>query len=156
MALGDWTGPDRDHDPWESRAWEHRPTGDREGIRGPRTKEGAKVAAPLTYEQALARLTGQFGMPDLTARNLLFTALKGESAWFGGSRSPWRVVHESGTSREDGYRLLADGYVVRKEGESRRECRWHGTVDDDHFPCRAPGETAGEFTARCFGEIRDA
>jgi hypothetical protein len=149
MALGSWTGPDRDHDPWESRAWEHRPAGDREGIRGPRAKEGANAAVPLTYEQVLARLTGQFGMPDLTARNLLHAAFKGESAWFGGS--PWRVVHESGTSREDGYRLLADGYAVREEGEPRRECRWHGTVDDDHFPCRAPGE----LTARCFGEIRD-
>ena len=35
------------------------------------------------------------------------------------------------------------------------ECRFHGLADDDHFPCRAPGESADEFTARCFGEIRD-
>lgn len=35
------------------------------------------------------------------------------------------------------------------------ECRWHGAVRDDHFPCRRPGETAMEFTSRCLGETRD-
>jgi hypothetical protein len=61
MTLGDWTGPDRDHDPWEPRAWERRPLGDRKGIRGPRAKDGAKAAGPLTYEQALASLRGSSG-----------------------------------------------------------------------------------------------
>jgi len=56
-------------------------------------------------------------------------------------KGPWRVVHEHGTSRENGNRLLADGYVIREEEESRIECRWHGTAGDDRFPCRAPGET---------------
>lgn len=32
MALGNWTGIDRDHDSWEPRASEQRPLGDREGI----------------------------------------------------------------------------------------------------------------------------
>jgi hypothetical protein len=35
------------------------------------------------------------------------------------------------------------------------ECRVQCPVDDDHFPCRVPGESAGLFTARCLGEIRD-
>lgn len=35
------------------------------------------------------------------------------------------------------------------------ECRVHGPVDDDHFPCRAPGESAELFTMRCLGYIRD-
>jgi hypothetical protein len=35
------------------------------------------------------------------------------------------------------------------------ECRVHGEVPDDHFPCRAPGETAGQFTNRYFGYWRD-
>jgi hypothetical protein len=39
--------------------------------------------------------------------------------------------------------------------EAERECRHHGEVDDDHFPCRAPGESVELFTMRCLGEIRD-
>lgn len=39
--------------------------------------------------------------------------------------------------------------------EAKRECRHHGEVDDDHFPCRAPGESAELFTMRCLGYIRD-
>lgn len=36
------------------------------------------------------------------------------------------------------------------------ECRVHGTVpEDDHFPCRVPGETAGQFTNRALGYWRD-
>jgi hypothetical protein len=35
------------------------------------------------------------------------------------------------------------------------ECRVHGPVGDDHFPCRVPGESAELFTARCLGEVRD-
>jgi len=35
------------------------------------------------------------------------------------------------------------------------ECRHHGEVPDDHFPCRAPGETAGQFTNRALGYWRD-
>lgn len=46
--------------------------------------------------------------------------------------------------------------VRRSYYEGSQRCRWHGEVDDDHFPCRAPGETAGQFTARAFGETRDA
>jgi len=35
------------------------------------------------------------------------------------------------------------------------ECQVHGTVSDDHFPCRVPGETAGQFTNRVLGYWRD-
>lgn len=40
-------------------------------------------------------------------------------------------------------------------GEATRECRVHGTVPDDHFPCRVPGETADQFTNRVLGYWRD-
>ena len=33
-------------------------------------------------------------------------------------------------------------------------CTYHGIVDLEHA-CRAPGETADQFTARMFGEMRD-
>jgi hypothetical protein len=36
-----------------------------------------------------------------------------------------------------------------------RECRVHGEVPDDHFPCRVPGESAGQFTNRLLGYWRD-
>jgi hypothetical protein len=39
--------------------------------------------------------------------------------------------------------------------EATRECRVHGTVPDDHFPCRVPGETADQFTNRVLGYWRD-
>ena len=39
--------------------------------------------------------------------------------------------------------------------EATQECRVHGTVSDDHFPCRVPGETAGQFTNRVLGYWRD-
>jgi len=42
-----------------------------------------------------------------------------------------------------------------RELELARECRWHGTVSADHFPCRAPGETAMQFTNRALGYWRD-
>jgi hypothetical protein len=35
------------------------------------------------------------------------------------------------------------------------ECRVHGEVPDDHFPCRVPGETADQFTNRALGYWRD-
>ena len=35
------------------------------------------------------------------------------------------------------------------------ECRVHGTVPDDHFPCRVPGETADQFQNRLLGYWRD-
>lgn len=63
----------------------------------------------MTYDEAFEHLTGQFGMPDLTARNVLLDAFKGQSAWFGGSQSPYRLVHEQAS----GYRVLADGYVEK-------------------------------------------
>lgn len=54
-------------------------------------------------------------------------------------------------------KLLAsgDGVNAAHVNPPKRECQWHGTVDDDHFPCKTPGETSAEFTARCLGEIRD-
>lgn len=39
--------------------------------------------------------------------------------------------------------------------KATRECRHHGEVPDDHFPCRAPGETADQFTNRYLGYWRD-
>jgi len=52
-----------------------------------------------------------------------------------------------------------DGSATRPgragSGEAKRECRHHGEVDDDHFPCRAPGESAELFTMRRLGYIRD-
>jgi hypothetical protein len=69
--------------------------------------------APMTHDEAMERLTGVFGLPDLAARNVLSVALK-ESAWFGGSQSPYRIVHDRQTDRDAGYRLLADGYVTRE------------------------------------------
>jgi len=45
MSTGNWTGPDRDHDSWESRAWEQHPVGDREG-NGYKTAEAS--GAPET------------------------------------------------------------------------------------------------------------
>ena len=45
--------------------------------------------------------------------------------------------------------------AVWMDAAAKRECRVHGVVDDDHFPCRVPGESAELFTARCLGEIRD-
>jgi hypothetical protein len=66
----------------------------------------------MTYAEALEHLTTTFGMSDLTARNVLLDAFKGQSAWFGGSRSPHRLVH----TQADGYRVLADGYVPPVEG----------------------------------------
>jgi hypothetical protein len=71
--------------------------------------------APMTYDEATERLTGVFGLPDLTARNLLHDAFKGQNAWFGGSQSPYRIVHDRQADRGSGYRLLAGGYVI-KEG----------------------------------------
>jgi hypothetical protein len=70
--------------------------------------------APMTYDETLERLTGVFGLPDLTARNVLQDAFKGESAWFGGSQSPYRIVHDRQADRGSGYRLLADGYVIKE------------------------------------------
>jgi hypothetical protein len=46
MALGDWTGPDRDHDYFESRASEQRPLGDREGIRPRRPQDDSRADQP--------------------------------------------------------------------------------------------------------------
>jgi hypothetical protein len=69
----------------------------------------------MTYEEAMERLTGVFGLPELTARNVLSGALAGQSAWFGGSQSPYRLVRDRQAARGSGYRLLADGYVI-KEG----------------------------------------
>jgi hypothetical protein len=55
-----------------------------------------------------------------------------------------------------GVQLLASGDGVNAPWlDESRECRWHGRVADDHFPCRAPGESAELFTARCLGTIRD-
>jgi hypothetical protein len=71
--------------------------------------------APMTYDEAMERLTGVFGMPDLTARNLLHDAFKGQSAWFGGSQSPYRLVHGRQADRGCGYHLLADGYVIKED-----------------------------------------
>jgi hypothetical protein len=70
--------------------------------------------APMTYDEAMERLTGVFGLPDLTARIVLLDAFKGQSAWFGGSQSPYRIVHDQQADRGSGYRLLADGYVIRE------------------------------------------
>lgn len=72
-------------------------------------------AEPMTYDEAFARLTTEFSMPDLTARNLLLDAFKGQSAWFGGSQSRHRLVHDRGATRDAGYRVLADGYVIPAE-----------------------------------------
>jgi hypothetical protein len=33
--------------------------------------------------------------------------------------------------------------------------RFHGEVDDDHAPCRWPGEPAMEYTDRMLGYARD-
>ena len=70
--------------------------------------------APMTYDEAAERLTGVFGMQDLTARNVLHDAFKGQNAWFGGSQSPYRIVHDRQADRGSGYRLLADGYVIKE------------------------------------------
>ena len=45
--------------------------------------------------------------------------------------------------------------IPRTELEHPPECRVHGYVGADHFPCQMPGETPGLFAARCFGEHRD-
>lgn len=66
----------------------------------------------MTYGEAFGHLTAVLGMPGLTARNLLLAALKGQGAWFGGSQSPRRLVHDRSADREAGYRELADGYVI--------------------------------------------
>lgn len=34
-------------------------------------------------------------------------------------------------------------------------CRIHGFVQEDHFPCRRPGESGMEFTSRVLGDMRD-
>jgi hypothetical protein len=39
--------------------------------------------------------------------------------------------------------------------DGMRECRFHGTVPDDHAPCRRPGESGMEFTDRMLGYTRD-
>jgi hypothetical protein len=70
--------------------------------------------APMTYDEAMERLTGVFGLPDLAARNVLLGASKGQSAWFGGSQSPYRIVHDRQADRGSGYRLLADGDVIKE------------------------------------------
>ncbi len=70
----------------------------------------------MTYDGAFTRLMTEFELPDLAARNVLLTALKGQSAWFGAPRSPYRLVHDSGVTREDGYYVLADGYVPSLPG----------------------------------------
>lgn len=44
-----------------------------------------------------------------------YLALAGQNAWFGGSQSPYRLVHDRQADRGSAYRLLADGYVI-KEG----------------------------------------
>jgi hypothetical protein len=64
--------------------------------------------ASITYDEAMGCLTGVFGLPDLTARNVLSVALAGQSAWFGGSQSPYRLVHDRQAGWESGYRLQAD------------------------------------------------
>jgi hypothetical protein len=69
------------------------------------------VTQPMTYDEAFAHLTTTFGMSSLTARNVLLDAFKGQNAWFGGSTSPYRVVHSVVHGRTDGYQVLADGYV---------------------------------------------
>jgi hypothetical protein len=66
----------------------------------------------MTYGEALEHLTAMFGMPDVTARNVLLVAFKGQNAWFGGPAGPYRMVHGHG----DGYRVLADGYVPAANG----------------------------------------
>ena len=87
-------------------------------------------AAPMTYSEAFARLTTEFATPDLTARNLLQTAFKGQSAWFGGSQSPYRLVHDRGATRENGYRVLADGFVIRPCGAPECPCTVHFAKGD--------------------------
>ena len=62
----------------------------------------------MDYTEALEHLTTKFGMPDLTAHNVLVVAFHGQTAGFGGSQSPHRVTY----NQQDGYRVLADGYVI--------------------------------------------
>lgn len=69
----------------------------------------------MTRDEAFTALTVEHGMQELTATNLLQTAFKGQSAWLGGSQSPYRLVHETGVTREDGYQILADGFVIQAE-----------------------------------------
>lgn len=49
------------------------------------------------------------------------------------------------------------GPLIRRPASipAMRECQFHGTVPDDHFPCRRPYESGEEYTARMFGEIGD-
>lgn len=46
-------------------------------------------------------------------------------------------------------------WVCQQCLEEGDHCRVHGTQRAGHFPCRVPGETASQFTARMFGETRD-
>lgn len=43
----------------------------------------------------------------------------------------------------------------RHEPAASVTCRIHGEVQEDHFPCRRPGESGMEFTSRALGETRD-
>jgi hypothetical protein len=82
------------------------------------TPTGPAAGAGMTYDEAFGHLTAVLGMADLTARNLLLTAFKGQSAWFGGSQGPHRLVHDRQAGRESGYRVLADGYVIPRPGRA--------------------------------------
>lgn len=51
----------------------------------------------------------------------------------------------------------AEGALVlnyRADGQPVSTCQHHGIVDLEHT-CRAPGETAGQFTSRALGYTRD-
>jgi hypothetical protein len=62
----------------------------------------------MTYDEALEHLTSMFGLPELTARNMLLVAFKGQNAWFGGPTGPYRMVY---SQESNGFRVLADGYA---------------------------------------------
>jgi thiamine monophosphate kinase len=62
------------------------------------------------------------------------------------------AAHVAGKDAEEERRALRARIDSRIPGTMT--CTWHGVVDVEHI-CRAPGETAGQFTARAFGEIRD-
>ena len=76
---------------------------------------------------------------------------------YGASPLNWRWVHSATIQMSCGsfYSTTARPVPAIPARTPRPECRWHGDVDEDHFPCRRPGESAMDFTSRALGEWRD-
>ena len=51
-------------------------------------------------------------------------------------------------------RMISDALGLTDPEPVESTCVRHGNVPYEHT-CRAPGESAAEFSARCFGEMRD-